>query len=345
MALRFGWMDRGKVSLLVLFGLPLVLLVLVPRAVLLTFAGILIAVGLRGLADPLARRAKIPRSLAMGLVMLAIGGLLWGLGYAAAAPLSEQVDKLIKALPGTWTKLREIANQYEWASALLDQVKPAEVVGQGQQAAQIAGTAIFGTVGLLGDALFLLLIGVYLATGPSTYLTGLSDLLAPALRTRFDHTLMDVGQTLRSWLAGQLLAMVLVGVATSLGLWLIGMELAFVLGALAGLLNFIPTIGAFLGAVPALLLALAQGPELVLPVAGLFLAIQFIEGNFLTPMVQSRAADVPPALLLAFQLMMGALFGLLGLALAAPLLAVLLVVVRRGYVQGFLRGEESRPEK
>ncbi len=337
-------MNRAKTSIAVLFGLPLVLLALAPRAVLLSFAGVLLAVGLRGLANPLAQRARIPQGLALGLVLLVMGGLLWLLGHAAAAPLAEQADKLVKALPGTLDKLRELASHYSWAQAMLNHVEPAQVIGQGQQAAQVAGSAITGTVAMLGDALFLLLIGFYLAIGPATYLYGLSDLLAPELRKPFDHTLIEVGRTLRFWLAGQVLAMVVVGVLSGLGLWLLGMQLAFVLGALAGLLTFIPVVGAVLSAVPALLLALAQGPEMVLPVAGLFLAIHVLEGDFLTPMVQSQAAHLPPALLLAMQLLMGALFGLLGLALAAPLMAMLLVVVRRGYVQSWLRGEESRPE-
>ncbi len=337
-------MNRARISIAVLFGVPLLLLALAPRAVLLSFAGVLIAVGLRGLAGPLARRAKIPQGLALGLVLAVLAGLLWLLGHAAAQPLADQADKLVKALPDTWNKLREQVNQYSWAQGLLEQVQPSEVIGQGQQAAQVATSAISGTVGVFGDSLFLLLIGFYLAISPATYLKGLSALLAPELRKHFDHTLMEVGRTLRFWLGGQVLAMVVVGVASGLGLWLMGIQLAFVLGALAGLLTFIPVVGAFLSAIPALLLALAQGPELVLPVAGLFLAIHVLEGDFLTPMVQSQAAHLPPALLLAMQLLMGALFGLLGLALAAPLMAMLLVVVRRGYVQAWLRGEETRPE-
>jgi predicted PurR-regulated permease PerM len=337
-------MDRSRISLFVLFTLPVVLLALAPRAVLLSFAGVLLAVALRGLADPLALRAKIPDGLALGIVLVVLAALFWMLGHAAALPLSEQADKLIAALPETWRKVQEQVNQYGWARGLLSQAQPEQVVGQGQQAAQVAGSAISGTLAVFGDSLFLLLIGFYLAIGPATYLMGLSALLAPGLRKRFDHTLMELGRTLRWWLAGQVLAMVLVGLLTGVGLWLLGINLAFVLGALAGLLAFIPVVGAFISAIPAVLMALAQSPDLVLPVAGLFLAVHVLEGDFITPFVQSQAAHLPPALLLAMQLLMGALFGLLGLALAAPLLAALLVVARRGYVQGYLRGEESRPE-
>ena len=115
--------------------------------------------------------------------------------------------------------------------------------------------------------------------------------------------------------------------------------LAGLLATIIAVLNFIPVIGPVIGGVPAVLLALTEGPVFALWVVGLIVLVQVVEGNFLTPMVQSRTADLPPALLLLVQLLTGALFGLLGLALAAPLSAVGLVLVRRGYVEGWLGRE------
>jgi predicted PurR-regulated permease PerM len=142
---------------------------------------------------------------------------------------------------------------------------------------------------------------------------------------------------LRGWLLGQGFAMVFTGTLITLGLTLLGVPLAGVLGAIAAVLNFVPYLGPLIAAVPAMLLAMTQQPTLALWVALLFLAVQSVEGNVLTPMVQARTADLPPVLLLLTQVLMGALFGLLGVALAAPLAAVGQVLVRRAYVEGWLR--------
>ena len=104
-------------------------------------------------------------------------------------------------------------------------------------------------------------------------------------------------------------------------------------------MNFIPVLGPVIGGVPAVLLAVTQDPILGAWVVGLIVLVQTVEGNFLTPMVQARTADLPPALLLIVQVLTGALFGLLGIALAAPLSAIGLVVVKHAYVEGWLEHE------
>ena len=133
--------------------------------------------------------------------------------------------------------------------------------------------------------------------------------------------------------------MIVAGGFTWLGLWALGVPLAGLLATIIGLLNFIPVLGPVIGGIPAVLLAMTEDPMLGLWVVGLIIAVQTIEGNFLTPMVQSRTADLPPALLLIVQVLTGALFGLLGVALAAPLSALGLVLVRRAYVEGWLERE------
>ena len=146
----------------------------------------------------------------------------------------------------------------------------------------------------------------------------------------------EAGHSLRGWLIGQSIGMAVAGTLTWLGLWALGVPLAGLLGTIVGLLNFIPVLGPLIGAVPAVLLALTESPTKALWVIGLVLAVQNAEGNFLTPMVQSRTADIPPALLLLVQVLAGGLFGLLGIALAAPLTALGLCWRKRGYVEGWL---------
>jgi predicted PurR-regulated permease PerM len=144
---------------------------------------------------------------------------------------------------------------------------------------------------------------------------------------------MEESETaLRLWLRGQLIAMVVVGLLTGIGLWLLGLRSALVLGLLAGLLEFVPFLGPFLAAVPAILLALAVSPDLALWVLLLYVGVQQIEGYVLTPMVQQYAVELPGVILLFSLIGFGILFGMLGVILAAPLTVVCYVLVKRLYV-------------
>jgi predicted PurR-regulated permease PerM len=130
--------------------------------------------------------------------------------------------------------------------------------------------------------------------------------------------------------------MSLVGILTALGLWLLGVPLALILGLIAALLEFVPYIGTILSAVPAILLALLQGPMQALWVVLLYFVIQSIESYLLTPLVQQRVVSLPPALVLAAQVLMGVLFGAWGIILATPLTAALLVLVQMLYIEDIL---------
>ena len=174
--------------------------------------------------------------------------------------------------------------------------------------------------------------GIYLATQPHFYRTGVIKLIPHARRKVAAEAMLESERALRLWLKGQALAMVVVGLLTGLGLWALGVPSALVLGLMAGLLEFIPFVGPLIAAVPAVLLALAVSPELGLSVIILYVAIQQFEGNVLTPLVQQYAVDLPGAVLLFSLIGFGTVFGTLGVILAAPLAVVMLVVVKRLYV-------------
>lgn len=314
----------------------LALLWLAPQAPLFAFAGVLVALALRGAASPVAGRTGLPHWAASLLVAAAAGGLLWAGCRAAAPALLAEAEALYDSLPHLLRGLRDRVAEYDWVVWALDAAEPRFLLGYGRAAAGVAAGAAAGTVGALGNALLVLLLGFYLAAQPDRYLRGALRLLAPSLRCRAEAVLRGCGRALRWWMGGQLVGMALVGGLSWVGLTLIGMPLAGVLAAITALMNFIPIVGPVLAAVPVVLLALGQDPSLVLPVVALYTAIQVLEGNIVTPLIHSRAVDLPPALLLAAQLTMGLLFGLLGVALAAPLSAAALVAVRLGYVEGWL---------
>lgn len=197
----------------------------------------------------------------------------------------------------------------------------------GNVALQVAHV-IAWAVTALAAIVFLGLLVLYVVTGPALYQRGL--LFVPArFRTGAGHLLGPVASTFRGWLAGRLISMTAVGLATTLGLWLLEIPYAVTLGLLAAMLGLIPTIGPLIAVVPAAVLAYTVGPAYVLYVLGLYLAISLAESFLLSPWIDKRTVGVPPALAIVGQLLAGALGGPLGLILATPVLALVLLVVRK----------------
>jgi predicted PurR-regulated permease PerM len=185
--------------------------------------------------------------------------------------------------------------------------------------------------------LVVLFVGIFFAAAPGTYVSGLLHLFPKARREPTREILEKIGCTLRYWLVGQITAMVIVGLVTWAGLALLGVRLAVGLGVLAGLLEFIPTVGPILSGVPAVLIALLDSPQKALYVALLYMGIQFAENHLLTPLVQRRAVDLPPALTVLALLLLATLFGFLGLLFAVPVTAALFVLVQEAYVKRTLK--------
>jgi len=197
-----------------------------------------------------------------------------------------------------------------------------------------------GAAGRVMDALvafvILLFTGLYLAAHPQPYIRGLLRLFPLHRRERIGEVLYACGYTLRWWLFGQLLAMAVVGTLMGVGLAFIGVPLAFALGVVAGLFEFIPTLGPLLGLAPAVLLALTQDTTAVMWVLGLYTVVQTFEAYLLTPLVQQRVVHLPPVVTIVAQVFFAWTVGPLGLLIAVPLVAVLMVVVQMLYVEDFL---------
>lgn len=181
-------------------------------------------------------------------------------------------------------------------------------------------------------------IGLYLAIDPGRYRTGLIQLAPIDRRERTEQVLNQLGDTLQWWLIGRMVAMVVIGLLTAVGLWLIGVPLALMLGLLAGILNFIPYLGPILSIVPPLLMVVTEGPTMILYVVFLYVAIQAIESYLLTPIIEQKTVSLPPALALSTQVLMGVLFGGLGVIFASPITAVGLKLVKMLYI-GDLPGD------
>ncbi|HXQ06584.1 MAG TPA: AI-2E family transporter, partial [Bradyrhizobium sp.] len=186
---------------------------------------------------------------------------------------------------------------------------------------------LLGTVSAVGNFFIVLFLGLTFAAQPSIYRKGLLFMAPARHRARTTAIVDRIGETLERWLIAQIITMFAVFLVTWIGLSIIGIPNSFILGIQAGLLTFIPTVGALLGGLIVVLASLASGWVAAASAFVLFLGIHALESYILTPIIQRHALDIPPATLFAFQILLGVVFGIWGLALALPLMAVAKVMI------------------
>nr|WP_283773504.1 AI-2E family transporter [Altererythrobacter sp. KTW20L] len=267
------------------------------RSLLLLFFGaVLIAVIFRSIARPIRRFTKAPDGLAVALAVLAVTGVLAGASWMFGSEVSAQVRTLTEALPDAWRVIERRISEWALAESVEDMLGSAIPSGSGVLSGLSRFVLSFGSG--LADILVVMVGGIYLAAQPQLYRRGALQLFPPQRRELAGKAFDESGRALRLWLKGQLISMVIVGLLVGVGLWLIGVPSALALGLLAALLEFIPLVGPILAALPALLIALALGPQTALWVLGLYLIVQQIEGNILQPVVQQYAVDLPAVTLL-----------------------------------------------
>ncbi|MEJ2503166.1 MAG: AI-2E family transporter, partial [Gemmatimonadota bacterium] len=284
--------------------------------------------------------SAMPRWLATLLVLLVVLAATAAFWFLAWPQLQGQAGRLASEVP------RVIADVAEWAREQYRTLVPAGPQArqeaettmrqrlQGEAMDMVAGALplLNTAVGTFTGALVTLFAAVFLVLDPEGYLERGLRLVPPDGRARIRDALRETGATLKRWIAGMSVSMVVIFAATSLGLWALGVPAALVLGLIAGFLVFIPFIGPALSAIPALAMALTVSPIMMAWVALLYFAVQLLESNLLTPMVMREAVDLQPAATLLFQMGMGVLFGFLGLLLAEPMFAAIQVLVKRLYV-------------
>jgi len=188
------------------------------------------------------------------------------------------------------------------------------------------GGIVLSTATVLSGLVLVGFLGIYLAAEPEVYFAYVERVTPSAYRTKLNACAAAAVRNLRWWVLSQMLSMAAVGAFVTVGLWMLGVPLAGTLGMMAALLTFIPNIGPILSVVPAALLAVAISPMKGLLTVLLFLAVHFLEGNVITPLLERRIVRLPPALTMTAQLLLAVIAGPLGLALAAPFAAAALGV-------------------
>ena len=189
------------------------------------------------------------------------------------------------------------------------------------------------TLAAFGGVLLMIFLSVYIGAEPTTYRSGLMHLFPQRTRKRAGEVLAAMAVALRKWLVTQLIAMAVIGAVTTVVLLVLKVKAAFALGLLAGLFEFIPTIGPILSAVPAIAMGFLDSPEKALVIGVAYIGIQFLENHILIPLLMRGGVDLPPALTVISQALMALVFGFIGLMVAVPLLAAVMVPIKMLYVQ------------
>lgn len=303
---------------------------------LLLFAGILLAVLFRGLADPLARHARFPSGLALAVVVLALFGILALILWTYGEQIVQGFYDLVRSLPDSLAAVRKQLEQYPWGRSLMQALADIEWQSVTPDVVRRVVGVFYTVLPAVASLLIVLFLGLYLSVEPQLYTRGLVLLVPPSRRERARDVLRQLNRALKWFLLARAASMAVLFGLTWIGLALLGVPFAFPLALLAGLLEFIPNIGPVIAAVPAVAVAFAQAPILGVWVILLYVVLQGVESYLITPLIQREMVSIPPALLFVVQLLLGYFFGLLGLLLAAPLTAVLMVLVRTLYLEDVL---------
>jgi predicted PurR-regulated permease PerM len=316
----------------------------------LILAGMLLGVALNAMTNMLGRVVRLPHSLRLTIVCLALAGLLSGVIFLGGATIAQQATALsdtiksqlvgVKAFlerNGIDTGYFDLGNPSESAASSTPATPGAAPTHNLPSAGALASSGgaivsqtfklLLGTVSAVGNFFIVLFLGLTFAAQPSVYRKGLLFMAPARHRARATIIVDRIGETLERWLIAQIITMFAVFLVTWIGLAIIGIPSSFILGIQAGLLAFIPTVGALLGGLIVVLASLASGWVAAASAFVLFLGVHALESYILTPIIQRHALDIPSATLFAFQILLGVVFGIWGLALALPLIAIAKVMI------------------
>lgn len=310
------------IGIIALFALA----VLAANPLLVIFGGMVFASMVDGGARLLERVLPIGRGWRVSIVLLLTAVFLVWTAYFAGSQIAMQAAALPATIESQW--LRAVG----WLEAHGFAVEAKDFQGLIQQAmggvAQLT-RAVGGIIGAFTTIFLIIVLGIYFALEPRLYRRGLAWMMPADRRDHFEETAQLMGSSLRRLMAGRLLGMAVEGVATWLLLEIYGVPMAALLGLLTGLLAFLPNIGAPISGLLMVMVGFSGGTDMGIYCIVVYLVVQTVDGYLIVPMVAKKTVDLAPALVLGAQLIMGVLFGILGLALADPLVAMIKVWLER----------------
>jgi predicted PurR-regulated permease PerM len=303
--------------------------------VLIVIGAILISILLRLVAEPVARWFKLPESIALAISGIVIIATATGVSYLFGNRIGSELQTLLSRLDTATNAIMS-----EMQGSPFGRMVVQHIQSGGLSIADLLGGLFSRGATFLEAAVVTVIVGFYFAAQPALYRFGLSSIFPRKWRANANETIDDIATALRLWLVGQLIEMLLVGLLSTLAVWLIGLPSPLALGVIAAAAEFIPYIGPFIAAVPALLVATANGLDAVLWTIAAYLLIHQIEGNVIAPMIQRYLVFIPPAVMLLSIVAIAVLFGSVAMIFAAPLTVILFVGTKKLYVRDSL-GEET----
>lgn len=323
----------------------------VAEVLLLLFIAALFALYLGAIIDFMQERFRVPRVVGVLSALLVTGIGVTVVGWLVLPPVAGQTQALITALPTqiqVWMAgLRELTARYPLLAAIFP---PERLSEQLSSLAQNAGSAaaglfpvVFDTLHVLINFVSVLVMGIYMALRPEVYREGIVSLAPPVHRELVRDILADLARSLRAWIGGQMLAMIFLGVLTWIGLEILRVPFALAFGVFTGVVVMVPFFGSLVSTLlPALFVLGNQGIVHALAVVLLGVIIHIIEANFVHPLIMERRVHLPPVLSILSVLIMAELLGAVGLLVAVPVLASVMVITRRIYVHRLLEGKGFR---
>lgn len=308
-------------------GLLLALFLLGVQIVLAAFGGLLVAVFLLALRSLVQRVVPLPDGWAFGLVLVLLLAIVGVGGWLLTPQIVEQGEKMGEQVIMVAGQIEDFLGARRWGRWLLERAQM-----QGGGLPEGVRSAVGGAFTMASDwltySLTALFVGLFGAANADLYKNGIVHLVPLRQREVTRALLDDIGYTLRWWLIGQLITMIIIGLSVMIVLWAFGVPLAIVIGLIVGLLGFIPYLGPWLGLVPVVMVAAPGGAMHLLYVLLAYTGVQLLEGYVAAPLIQQRMVYLPPAFTIITQILFGVVLGLLGFVLATPLAAVVLVLTR-----------------
>jgi predicted PurR-regulated permease PerM len=303
--------------------------------VLTAFAGVLVGVLLEGAARFIYGYTPVRRKWALliviAVILLLIGFPAWFIGPRIASQAIEFADRVPQALE----RIRAYLSRREWGQRVLETL-PDQIRWLGTGFISGVTELLWKVAGALTTGIVMGVLGLFLAFEPARYTRGLLHLIPVRYRDTLRAVLAASAGALRRWLLARFLSMLVVGLLTGIGLAIARVPLALTLGLIAGSLSFVPYLGPLLSVVPGIMVALGSDPSKVIWVLVVYVVVQFLESNFITPLIEQETTSVPAALLIVVQVLLTLLLGGLGILLAAPLTVTATVFVQMLYVRRIL---------
>ncbi len=353
--------EKAKPIIGIVTAIVLIVLLFIKavKIFLLVFAGAMVAVFFRSIARLISNRSKLAMKFALPLSVVLVLLLYLSLGFLLAPQVTQQVKQMKETVPRAAVNLEQNLQQSDLGSYFLDLLpfdlsdpnfNPAASSQQQEQtqptdARPESKTSKFNkriigyfstTLGVLGNLYVVLLLGMFFLANPRPYKKGLVYLFPKARRDRIATVYDASAITLRSWLFGKMLSMLVVFVLSLIGLWIMGIPMFIALALFAGLVSFIPNFGPIIAIIPAFLVGYLESPQTGFMVVGLYILVQVIESNIITPIIMRRQIQIPLAVTLFSQLLLGVLAGGWGLVFATPIVAVVIVLIKMMYVEDVL---------